>query len=185
MVVRSKDRVSPWLVMRKPPLSMINAVVASVLASSSRNSSSSRWMSSSTSCGRVAMSCVLRSSLADELVEQHARNHVQRFEDAFALVGGGSEGGHLEIAVVEQKLHVLHRGHVRQIPLVVLQHIRNVGQVQLEGLQVLLKVVERLDVFRHFVVLRIGYEHDAVHAPEHELAGSGVNDLFLYCVALE
>src|ERR1051325_3973271 len=125
IVVRSKFRESPWWVMRKPPLSMTIAVVASVCFSNSRNVSSSCWMSSSMSCGSVAMSCVLRRSLSNELIEQHPRDHVECFEYAFAFVRHRSEGRDLNLAVVQDEFHVLHRSHVLQIPLVVLQHVGN------------------------------------------------------------
>src|SRR5208282_882349 len=116
--------------MRKPPLSMINAVVASLFVRKSCSSLSSRWTSSSRSWGRVAMSCVLGRALADEFVEQHAGDHVERFKDAFASVGGGGKGRHLDIAVVEQELQVFDGGDILQVTLVVLQNIRNLGQIQ-------------------------------------------------------
>src|ERR1035438_7840298 len=72
---------------------MISAVVASLFSSNSRNSLPSRSTSSSIICGKVAMSCVLRSCLANELVQQHARDHVERLKHAFALVRRGAEGG--------------------------------------------------------------------------------------------
>src|ERR1035441_2248722 len=103
MVVRSNCRVSPWPEMRKPPLSMISAVVASLFSSKSRNSRSSRPMSSSISCGKEAMSCVLRSCLADIFVQQNAGDHVERLEDAFALVRRRAEGRDLDVAVVQDE----------------------------------------------------------------------------------
>src|SRR5215472_11321585 len=126
MVVVSNWRRSPWLVIRNPPLSMISAVVASLFSSKSRNASSRRSMSSSISCGSVAMSCVLRRALADELVQQHAGDHVEGLEDALALVSDGREGRYLHLTVVEQEFHVLNRGHVGEVPLVVLQDIGDV-----------------------------------------------------------
>ena len=113
---------------------------ASVCVSNSRNSSSNRWMSSSISWGSVAMiilgrghptSCVLRRSLADKFVQQHAGDHVQRLEDTFATMSAGRERRHLNLAVVEQKFHVFNRGDIRQVPLVVLQHVRNLLEIQL------------------------------------------------------
>src|SRR6266446_4071726 len=118
--------------MRKPPLSMISAVVASLFSSNSRSASSRHWTSSSISWGRVAMSCVLRRALADKLVQQHACDHVERFKHALAFVSDGGKGRDLQIPVIEQKLHILNRRHVRQISLVVLQHVGNVSQVQFE-----------------------------------------------------
>src|ERR1700729_1233716 len=106
MVVRSNSVASPWCVMRNPPLSMMSAFDASVLAMNSRSVVSSGWMSSSISCGKVTMSCVLRNALVDEFLQQQARDHVQRFKHALAFVRGRGEGRHLHVAVVEQKIHV-------------------------------------------------------------------------------
>src|ERR1035441_9061088 len=47
-----------------------------------------------------------------ELVQQHARDHVERLKHAFALVRRGAERGDLEVAVIQQKLHVFHRGDI-------------------------------------------------------------------------
>src|ERR1039458_96244 len=99
--------------MRKPPLSMISAAVASVFAMNARNVSSHRRMSSSISWGRVAMSCVLWNALVDEFVQQQARDHVQGFKHAFALVRRRVERRHLHFAIVQQKFHVFHRRGVR------------------------------------------------------------------------
>src|SRR6266699_5918548 len=128
--------------MRKPPLSMIKAVVASLRPRNSPNMSSSPWMSSSRSCGKVAMSCVLRNALVDEFVEQHACNHVERFENAFALVADRGEGRHLHLAVVEKKFHVFHGRGVGQIALVVLQDVRDFFQVEPEALEIVREVLE-------------------------------------------
>src|ERR1019366_178901 len=144
MVVRSNCRASPWLVMRKPPLSMISAVVASLFPSKSCNSPSSRSMSSSISWGKEAMSCVLRGALADIFVQQHAGDHVERLKDAFALVRRRAEGRDLDVAVVQEEFQVFYRGDVRQITLVVLQHVGNVGEVEPQGLQVVFQVCEAL-----------------------------------------
>jgi len=38
-------------------------------------------------------------------------------------------------------------------------------------------VFEGLEILFHFVVLRIGDEHDAIHAAEHDLAGGVVDHL--------
>src|SRR5215472_4844309 len=98
--------------MRNPPLSMMSAAAASVWSNSAFKMTPNRWMSSSMSCGKVAMSCVLRCVLADKFIEQQARNHIQRFEYALAFVRHGAEGRHLDVTIVEQKLHVFHRRHI-------------------------------------------------------------------------
>src|SRR5258706_1950663 len=152
--------------MRNPPLSMISAVVASLFSSSSRNSSSSSWISSSISWGNVAMSCVLRSSLTDVLIKQHPGDHVQRLKNAFTAVRGRTERGDLHFAVVEQKFHVFGRSNIGKIPLVILEHVGNFAQIQLEGLQIVFQVRKGLDVLRHFLVLRIGDEHHAIHTTQ-------------------
>src|SRR5689334_2541228 len=113
-------------------------------------------MSSSISWGKVPMSCVLRRSLADELVQQHAGDHVERLENALAFVGCRREGWYLDISVIEQKLHILQRSNVRQIALVVLEHVRDFCEVQLQRFEVLLEIGKALDILRHLLVLRIG-----------------------------
>src|SRR5262249_29381543 len=125
-------------------------------------------MSSSTSWGKVAMSCVLRSALADELVQQQARDHVQRLEYTFGPMRRGGEERHLQLPVVEQEFHVIDWGDVGQVALVVLEDVRDLVQVELEGLEVFLEVVKALDVFGHFLVLGIGDEDDAVDATQDE-----------------
>src|SRR6266478_3496388 len=71
--------------------------------------------------------------LADEFVEQHAGDHVEGLEDAFALVRGGGERGYLELAVVEEELHVVHGGDIGQVLFVVLEDVRDVRHVELQG----------------------------------------------------
>src|ERR1035438_1146086 len=99
--------------MRKPPLSMMSAAVASVWPMNSSNASLSRCMSSSISWGKVAMSCMLGRALVDEFLEQQARDHVERFKHALALVRGGVERWHLHFTVVQKILHVFDRRGAR------------------------------------------------------------------------
>src|SRR5258706_4746229 len=139
---------------------MTSAAVASLCSSSSSKTWSICWTSSSMSWGRVAMSCVLWCGLADELVEQHAGDHVERLENAFALVSGTLECRHLDFAVVDQVVHVFHRRDVGQIALVVLEDVGDVGEVEPERLQILFEVGETLHVLCHLLVLRIRHEHD-------------------------
>src|SRR5262245_47232737 len=119
---------------------MISAVVASVLVSSSLRASSRHWISSSISWGRVDMSCVLRRSLTDVFMQQHASDHVQGLKHAFATVSCSRVRGYLYFTVVKQELHILNWGCVWQIPLVVLHNVRDFGQVQLKNPEVLFQV---------------------------------------------
>src|SRR5581483_2048080 len=181
MVVRSNCSVSPRDWIRNPPLSITRAVVASVSVISSPSMTLNCWTSSSMSCGSVAMrldmSRRLSGTLADELVEQHAGDHVERFEYSFALVSDRSERRDLNFAIVQKKLHVVGRSDIGQILFVVLENIGNVREVQLEGLEVFFQVVEALHVLGHFFVLGIGDKHDPIHAAEHKLPRGVVDDL--------
>src|SRR6266568_8416687 len=156
MVVRSNCRESPWCVRRKPPLSITSAVTASLRSKKLRNTSSRRWMSSSSSWGRVGISGVLRRAEIDELVQQQPRNHVQRFKDAFAFVRGGGEGRHLDVAIVQQELHVFDRRGVGQVALVELQDVGDVFDVELEAPEIVREVLKGFDVLAHLFVLRVG-----------------------------
>src|SRR5215471_17732312 len=114
IVVRSNSSDRLWFAMRKPPLSMTSAAVASVCATNSRSVSSSCRTSSSMSWGRVAILCGLGNALVDVFLEEHPRDHVQAFEDALALVRRGLERGHLHVAVVQKVIQIFHRRGIRQ-----------------------------------------------------------------------
>src|SRR5436309_14636076 len=100
-------------------------------------------------------------------------------------MGGAGEGGHFDVPVVEQKLHVLDRSGIGKIAFVELQHIRNIGQIQVEASKILVQIREALDVFLHFFVLRIGHKDNAIHTPQHQLTGGVVDDLPRNGVKLE
>src|ERR1022692_3890786 len=185
MVVRSKSSALPCDVMRKPPLSMMSAAVASAAVMSSLSASLSRWMSSSMSCGRVDISGMLGNALIDVFLQQHTGDHVQRFEHTLAFVGTGGKRRHLYIAVVHKEIHVFERSGVRQVALVILQHVWNLAEVELQRLQIVRQVLERLDILSHFFVLRISHEHDAIHPAQDQLARGVVNHLAGHRVELE
>src|SRR5262245_12201666 len=123
-VVVSISCCSPVSVMRKPPLSMTIASEASVFIRSSCRDSESSCTSSSMSCGSVAILSGFTLALVNELVQQHARDHVQRLEDPFAFVRASGERWHFNLLIIEEEIHVFHRRDVRQIAFVVLQHVR-------------------------------------------------------------
>ena len=110
-------------------------------------------------------------------MKQKARDHVQRLEYAFGIGGGCLEGWHLDLPIVQHEIHVFHRRGIGNVPLVVLHHVRDVIQVQIQRLQVVFKVFEGLDIFLHFLVLRICHEHDAIDPAKHDLPGGVVDDL--------
>src|ERR1700722_12640684 len=88
IVVVSKRSVSPLWQINGPPLSIINAAVASLRWSNSINAPSMRLMSSSMSWGRpMFVSNAPSGALVDEFVQQQPRDHVQRLEHPLALRG--------------------------------------------------------------------------------------------------
>src|SRR5438445_13605552 len=99
MLVRSKASASPRCVIRNPPLSKTNAVVASLRRRNSPRIKSSDWMSSSRSWGKVAMSCVLRRGLVVVFVEQLEHDHVEHFEHGLVVMHGGDDGRYLHVQV--------------------------------------------------------------------------------------
>jgi hypothetical protein len=131
------------------------------------------------------MSCVLRDALVDIFVEQHPRDHVQRLEHAFAFVCTAGKRRHLHVAVVEQEIHVFRRRGVGQITFVVLQNVGNLADVELQRFQIVREILKRLDVLRHFFILRIGNKNYSVHAAQHQLPRSVVNHLAGNRVKLE
>jgi len=134
-----------------------------------------------------SFSCVLRLRrvLIDEFMEQQARNHVERLKNAFTFMSGSRKRRNLGLTVVQQKLHIFKRGNIRQIAFVVLKHMRNFIQVELQGSEIVDQILKALHVFRHFFILRIGHKNDAIHPAQNKLAGGVVNDLARYGVKLE
>ncbi len=110
-------------------------------------------------------------------MEEHARDHIEGLEDAFAFRCGRLERRHLHFAIIENVLQILDRRDIRQVALVVLHHVWDVVEVEVERLQVFLQVAEGLDVLLHLVVLRIGHEDDAIDAAQHDLARRIVDHL--------
>ena len=121
----------------------------------------------------------------DELMEQEASNHIQSFEYSSAFTGAAGKSGNFNVAIVEQKIHVLDRSGIGQVALVELQHVRDVRQIEIEALEILFEIGEALDVLSHFFVLRIGHKDDPVHPAQDELAGGVVDDLPRHGIKLE
>src|SRR6266498_4836682 len=192
-VITSKSGALPHWVMTNPPLSITNPTVASPLIKSSCKAAFSSPMSSSISWGSVGIPNDLGPggsgdpalAFGDELLEQQAGDHVQRLEDAFALVGASREGRHLFLAVVQQVVHEFDGRRIGHIALVVLEHEGDVVELEVEGTKVFLEVLEALHVLLHLVVLRVSDEHDAVDAAQDELAGGVVDHLAGHRVELE
>ena len=91
----------------------------------------------------------------------------------------------MHFTVVEKKLHVVQRRDVGQIALVELKDVRDAGQVEVEALEVLFQVGKAFNIFLHLLILRIGYEDDAVHSAQDQLPGRVVDDLARDGVELE
>ena len=74
-------------------------------------------------------------AFGDELLQEQARDHVERFKDAFTFVRAGDERRDLFLAVVEQVLHELDRADRWQLHLLCLAEDRLVRALEhhLEG----------------------------------------------------
>jgi hypothetical protein len=88
------------------------------------------------------------------------------------------------VVLVDRGVQLFHARELRQVALVELQHVRHLGQLDPVTLQVLLEVLERFDVRTEHLFLRVGDEHDAIDALQHELAGLVVEDLARHGVEL-
>ena len=108
-------------------------------------------------------------ALIDELVQEHACDHVESFEHAVALVRGGPERRRLNFAVVEKEFHVLNWRGVGQVTLVVLEDIGNFIEIQVEGIEGKWKLGQNKTVVAQEGVLRGLRESEA--PSDHALAG--------------
>ena len=75
------------------------------------------------------------------------------------------------------EFHIFDGSNVRKVSLVILQDVRNVGEIEFQGFEIVLKVLEAFYVFGHFIVVRIGDENNPIDPAQDELAGGVVNDL--------
>jgi hypothetical protein len=113
------------------------------------------------------------------------RDAFQRLEHADPVQGRRLELGEAPLGV-QVAVQLFDRQRVADVALVVLEHQRHVGaRGQAQLAQVLRHVVERLEVRVEHGGLRVGHEHDAVDALQHQLAGGVVEDLAGHRVELE
>src|SRR5258705_3886686 len=80
-------------------------------------------------------------------------------------------------ARIESSLEILDRRGVRQVPLVVLDHERHLGEVVSVLGHVVVEVLHRLQVGFHPLGLGIADEHYAIYVLEYQLAAGVVVDL--------
>jgi hypothetical protein len=121
----------------------------------------------------------------DKFVKEHASDHIEGFEDALALAGDAAERGDLDFAIIEEELHIIDWSDVWEVAFIVLEDVRDIGEVEFEGAQIFFEVGEAFDVIGHFIVLGIGDEDDAVDAAEDELASGVIDDLAWDGIELE
>src|SRR5690349_19920759 len=109
--------------------------------------------------------------LSEPRDEEHARHRVQRVEDPFALDRDRLEVRDSPAPAVQQVFEVFDRCHVGQVPLVVLDDVRDLIKIVTVLFEILLQVSEAFDVFPQPVPLRIGDEDDAIDTAQDKLAG--------------
>src|SRR5437870_2173292 len=72
---------------------------------------------------------------------------------------------------------IINGQNVWQVSFVQLQDIRNLSEVVAVLLEVRHEIFERLDIGVHALLLRVGYENDAIHPAQNQLAASIVEYL--------
>src|SRR5512138_114419 len=110
-----------------------------------------------------------------ELGQDELGDGLQRLEDADA--GGRDRLVLGDVPRVEQPAELLDRGDVRQVALVVLDHVRDLVEVVALLGEVHSQVLDRLDVGLHALDLRVGHEDDTVHALQDQLPAGVVEHL--------
>jgi len=69
------------------------------------------------------------------------------------------------------------RGDVWEVALVVLDDVGDLVDRDVLLGEVFLEIAKTLDVFLHLFPLRVSHKNDAIHAPQHELAGGVLKHL--------
>src|SRR5271157_267537 len=107
----------------------------------------------------------------------------QGFKHSHSLIGHGLKTG---LILLHQGLfQFLHRKHTGQVALVELEHVRNLPEVVIVLVQVLVQVLQCFNVGVHSFFLGIRHKHHAVHAPQNQLAAGVVEDLPRHRVKME
>jgi hypothetical protein len=116
-------------------------------------------------------------------VKGEAADALEGVKHPHPVDGAGTEVA--PVAPVEIPVQLLDGEKARQVPLVELEHQRNIGEVDPHVLQVLLQVLQALDVGFPHGALGVGHEDDAVHALEYHPPGLPVENLARNGVELE
>src|SRR5688572_133352 len=119
------DMVSSFLVLpcsetRKPPSAVSSTDEASDLLRKSAKIALICSTSSSNSSGSVPVielsgDFLLAAGLREQFMEQHAGDHIERLENTIAFGRGRFERRDLHVAIIQEKIHVLDWGDIRQI----------------------------------------------------------------------
>src|SRR5260370_180734 len=84
---------------------------------------------------------------------------------------------HPSFPVVQEVFKIVRRTDVLQIALIELQDVRKLVKGYALSSQVLFKISKAVDIFLHFVPLRIRYENYAVDVAQHKLACGVIDHL--------
>ena len=102
-------------------------------------------------------------------------NFFQRLKHTDALKGYRLNNGLIFLA--EFRGEQINRQNVREIAFVQLQHVRNLVEVVPVLSEIRHQVLEGLDVRVHALLLRVGHEHDPIHAAQNQFAAGIVENL--------
>src|SRR5581483_510384 len=142
----SREREAPPRASSCPLRSMRSASIAPDSPRKCRRTPLIRWASSSW-MAMLSFRLIERPLfLSEPCDEHHARHRVQRVEHAFALDRDRLEIRDSPGPPVQQVFEVFDRSHVGQIPLVVLDHVRDLIKIVPVLLEILFQVSEALDV---------------------------------------
>src|SRR5437868_7449567 len=127
-----------------------------------------------------------RRSAAATLAQFHQHlfgDRLERVKDADAAAGDALEERF--VAAQQFGLQLVDGDDVRQVALVQLQHVWQLGQLVAMLFEVGFEVEERLDVGVHALALRVGDKDDAVNAFKDQLAAGVIEDLAGHCVKVK
>ncbi len=100
---------------------------------------------------------------------------LQRLEDAETRYGDRLKVSY--ILLVEKLVHTIKGGYIRQVPLIVLDRVREFIKVIALFREVDPEVIKTLDVRLHPLYLTVGNEDDTVNTFQDELPACGIEDL--------
>src|SRR4030042_5528710 len=118
-----------------------------------------------------------------QLKQNHFGNGLKGFKDPFPC--GSNSFEPLDLAGIQQLIHLLNRYDIRKVSLIVLDYERKFFELIALFCKVYLEVIKALHIRLHPFYLAVSNKYDAVNAFKNELSAGRIKDLSGYGIKVK